>query len=146
MLMMLILMMTTMIDAFDLCRWFPDKERASAVGISMAGFHMGNVISLLATPLIMSSAGIAGPFALFSALGFLWLTIWGTRVSNDPKDNHLISRAELLLIQTGKKDVSVKTAAEIPSLGRLFSKLPTWAVVLANITNNWVRMSSIKWE
>jgi len=49
-------------------RWFPGNERASAVGISMAGFHLGNVIGLVLTPIMLSSIGISGPFILFSSL------------------------------------------------------------------------------
>ncbi|KAF5953665.1 hypothetical protein HYC85_006521 [Camellia sinensis] len=59
-----------------LSRWFPSHERATAVGISMGGFHLGNVVGLVLTPIAMSSIGIAGPFIFFSCLGLLWLSTW----------------------------------------------------------------------
>ncbi|KAL5991577.1 putative anion transporter 3, chloroplastic [Asimina triloba] len=120
-----------------LSRWFPSNERASAVGISMAGFHLGNVISLLATPIIMSRVGTSGPFALFSSLGFLWLSIWAVGITNDPQDCPFISQEELRLIQAGKANMPTSNG-ELPSIRKLFSKLPTWAIVVANVTNNWV--------
>lgn len=119
-------------------RWFPSHERASAVGISMAGFHLGNVMSLLATPLVISRLGIFGPFVLFSTLGFLWLSFWAIRIANDPQDCHLISQAELRLIQAGKQNFTSHNNGELPPLGKLLSKLPTWAIIFANVTNNWV--------
>ncbi|KAL6133111.1 hypothetical protein ACLB2K_065348 [Fragaria x ananassa] len=87
-----------------LSRWFPTHERASAVGISMAGFHLGNVTGLLLTPVMLSSMGINGPFILFSSLGLLWSTIWAYTVTNDPRESDFISKLELRLIQAGKSD------------------------------------------
>ncbi|KAK9290373.1 hypothetical protein L1049_008542 [Liquidambar formosana] len=125
-------------------RWFPSHERASAVGISMAGFHLGNLVGLLVTPVLMSSIGISGPFVLFSSLGLLWLTTWVSKVTNDPEDSQFVSRSELRLIQAGKKKSSAKTG-KAPSLKLLLSKLPTWAIILANVTNNWGYFVLLTW-
>lgn len=119
-------------------RWFPTNERATAVGISMGGFQLGNVVGLILTPPAISSIGIAGPFVLFTFLGFLWLIAWMYRVVNDPQESTSISKPELKLIQAGKSDPCVNKG-KLPPLSLLFSKLPTWAIILANITNNWVR-------
>lgn len=120
-----------------LYRWFPSHERATAVGLSMGGFHLGNVVGLVLTPLAMSSIGISGPFILFASLGFLWLTSWVHRVTNDPQDSSFVEKSELRLIQAGKSD-SPATKVKLPPLGLLLSKLPTWAIIFANVTNNWV--------
>ena len=85
----------------------------------------------------MSSIGISGPFILFSSLGLLWLTTWVYRVTNDPQDSSTIRKSELRLIQAGKSDSSA-TKGKLPPLGLLLSKLPAWAIILANVTNNWV--------
>ncbi|KAG9453878.1 hypothetical protein H6P81_006782 [Aristolochia fimbriata] len=128
-----------------LSRWFPGNERASAVGMSMAGFHMGNVTGLLVTPVIMSSVGIAGPFALFASLGLFWISIWAPRVANDPGESPGISETELLLIRRGKAGVpSPPRLGELP-LRRLLSKVPSWAVIFANVTNNWGYFVLLSW-
>ncbi|KAF5178516.1 Ascorbate transporter protein [Thalictrum thalictroides] len=127
-----------------LSRWFPNQERASAVGISMAGFHLGNVIGFLLTPIMMSTTGISGPFTLFACLGFFWLTVWALAIRNDPRDSHLISSAELRLIQAGKTDSPTKNG-KVPTLRQLLSKLPTWALILANVTNNWGYFVLLSW-
>lgn len=123
---------------FMCLRWFPTNERATAVGISMGGFQLGNVVGLILTPPAISSIGIAGPFVLFTFLGFLWLIAWMYRVVNDPQESTSISKPELKLIQAGKSDPCVNKG-KLPPLSLLFSKLPTWAIILANIANNWVR-------
>ncbi|CAK9133905.1 unnamed protein product [Ilex paraguariensis] len=127
-----------------LSRWFPSHERATAVGLSMGGFHLGNVVGLVITPLAMSSIGIAGPFILFSSLGLLWLTTWTSRVTNDPQESHSISKSELRLIQAGKSDSPVNKG-KLPPLRLLFSKMPTWAIIFANVTNNWGYFVLLSW-
>ncbi|CAH2058853.1 unnamed protein product [Thlaspi arvense] len=129
-----------------LSRWFPTDERASAVGISMAGFHMGNVVGLLLTPLMLSSLGISGPFILFASLGLLWVSTWSSGVTNNPQDSPHIPRSELRLIQAGKPvQTQANTAKPNPSLRLLLSKLPTWAIIFANVTNNWGYFVLLSW-
>lgn len=127
-------------------RWFPIHERASAVGISMAGFHLGNVVGLLLTPIVMSSIGLSGPFVLFSSLGLLWLSTWECNMTNDPRESSLVSKSELRLIQAGKTVPPTKHSSQPPPLRLLLSKLPTWAIIVANVTNNWVRSLIIKFR
>ncbi|CAN1142377.1 Probable anion transporter 3, chloroplastic [Linum perenne] len=130
-----------------LSRWFPSNERATAVGISMAGFHLGNVAGLLLTPIMLSTVGIAGPFVLFSSLGLIWVATWAGRVTNDPKDSRYMRRSELKLIQAGKIDSSGNNSNSnlLPSLGQLLSKMPSWAIILANVTNNWGYFVLLSW-
>lgn len=125
-------------------RWFPSHERASAIGICMAGFHLGNVVGLLLTPIMLSTIGISGPFILFSSLGLLWLTTWASKVTNDPRNSPFVSKSELRLIQAGKSD-SVAMKGKPPSLQHLLSKLPSWAVIIANLTNNWGYFVLLSW-
>ncbi|CAN0879810.1 Probable anion transporter 3, chloroplastic [Linum grandiflorum] len=129
-----------------LSRWFPSNERATAVGISMAGFHLGNVAGLLLTPIMLSTVGIAGPFVLFSSLGLIWVATWAGRVTNDPKDSRFVRRSELKLIQAGKIDSNNDSKSnQLPSLGQLLSKMPSWAIILANVTNNWGYFVLLSW-
>lgn len=128
-----------------LSRWFPSHERATAVGMSMAGFHLGNVAGLVLTPLAMSSIGISGPFIFFSALGLLWLTTWAYGVTNDPNENQFISKSELRLIQAGKSNNGSVKKGDLPPLRLLLSKMPTWAIILANVTNNWGYFVLLSW-
>lgn len=127
-----------------LARWFPTHERASAVGISMAGFHIGNVIGLLLTPIMISTIGISGPFQLFSLLGLLWLTSWSSNVTDDPQDSPLVSESELRLIQAGKTKTTTNNMT-MPPIKLLLSKMPTWAIIFANITNNWGYFVLLSW-
>lgn len=116
-----------------LSQWFPSCGRASGVGLSMAGFHLGNAISLIATPVLINKFGITGPFTLFSILGFVWTLIWTLTMANHPSRTHDIKTE-------GKSDDSSIGDASLkpPSVAHLLSKMPTWAIIVANVTNNWV--------
>ncbi|GER54409.1 phosphate transporter 4 [Striga asiatica] len=126
-------------------RWFPTNERATAVGISMGGFQLGNLVGLVLTPLMMSSIGISGPFILFTSLGLLWLITWTQRVANDPHESSFVSKSELRLIQAGKSNSYMAKKGKFPPLGHLLSKLPTWAIFFANFTNNWGYFVLLSW-
>ncbi|KAK4481007.1 hypothetical protein RD792_011875 [Penstemon davidsonii] len=128
-----------------LSRWFPTNERATAVGISMGGFQLGNVVGLVITPLVMSTIGISGPFILFTTLGLLWLLTWTNKVTNDPQESDSISKSELRLIQAGKSDNSHVVKGKLPPLRLLLSKMPTWAIIFANVTNNWGYFVLLSW-
>ncbi|XP_074294013.1 putative anion transporter 4, chloroplastic [Silene latifolia] len=52
-------------------RWFPQVERARAVGLATAGFQLGSVIVLVLSQILMSKAGVFGPFVIFGLSGFL---------------------------------------------------------------------------
>ncbi|KAK2414589.1 phosphate transporter 4-3 [Trifolium repens] len=127
-----------------LSRWFPNNERATAFGISMAGFHIGNVIGLLITPIMLSTIGIFAPFILFTSIGLLWVMTWSYQVTDDPSESNFISRSELRLIQSGKI-VSPKKSNKFPPLGLILSKLPSWAIIFANATNNWGYFVLLSW-
>jgi hypothetical protein len=105
----------------------------------MGGFHLGNVISFLATPIIMSYIGLSGTFVFFASLGYLWLSVWMLNVESDPLDSRTISKSELQLILAGRTGSKVQ-GSKFPSLRELFSRTEFLAVTLANVVNNWVRM------
>ncbi|KAL2902108.1 putative anion transporter 3 chloroplastic [Bienertia sinuspersici] len=128
-----------------LSRWFPVHERARAVGISMAGFQLGNVLGLCLSPILMSLIGISGPFVLFSSLGLLWLMSWIYGVTNDPRQSPFVTKAELRLIQAGKAAHHSNGKKQTLPLDTLLPKMPFWAVVFANFTNNWGYFVLLSW-
>ncbi|CAN6337440.1 unnamed protein product [Urochloa humidicola] len=125
-------------------KWFPTQERATAVGISMGGFHLGNVISFLSTPIIMSHIGLTGTFAFFASLGYLWLCVWMFNVESDPLDSHTISKSELQYIVAGRSGSKVQ-GSKNPSLRELFSRFEFLAVTVANVVNNWGYFVLLSW-
>ncbi|XP_068644316.1 probable anion transporter 3, chloroplastic isoform X1 [Aristolochia californica] len=133
-------------------RWFPQTERSRAVGIAMAGFQLGSAIGLTLSPIIMSQAGIFGPFVIFGLSGFLWVLVWLFAIYRAPQLHPQISKDELdyilhekekLLRPTPRKS-SGKTR-KLPPFRLLLSKLPTWALMSANAMHSWGYFVVLSW-
>lgn len=133
-------------------RWFPQTERSRAVGIAMAGFHLGSAAGLLLSPIIMSKTGVFGPFVIFGLFGFLWVLVWFSATSSRPDRHPQISKYELdYILSKSQKPVmpSIKNNSEgsraIPPFKILLSKLPTWALILANSMHSWGYFVILTW-
>ncbi|CAN8268268.1 unnamed protein product [Cochlearia groenlandica] len=127
-------------------RWFPSTERSRAVGIAMAGFQLGNVVGLMLSPILMSQGGIYGPFVIFGLSGFLWLLVWLSATSSAPDMHPQITKSELEYIkQTPDKAKERKATGVIPPFRRLLSKMPTWAVIVANSMHSWGFFVILSW-
>ncbi|XP_010426152.1 PREDICTED: probable anion transporter 4, chloroplastic isoform X1 [Camelina sativa] len=130
-------------------RWFPPTERSRAVGIAMAGFQLGNVVGLMLSPILMSQGGIYGPFVIFGLSGFLWLLVWLSATSSVPDRHPQITKSELEYIKQ-KQQTSTRVNKQyitggIPPFGRLLSKMPTWAVIIANSMHSWGFFVILSW-
>ncbi|XP_019707664.1 probable anion transporter 3, chloroplastic isoform X2 [Elaeis guineensis] len=131
-------------------RWFPQTERSGAVGIAMAGFQLGNAIGLLIAPIIMSQAGVFGPFVIFGLFGFLWVLVWLFATSSTPDRHPQISRYELKYIMKSQKlpmpDIKEPEKSRmIPPFRKLLSKMPTWALISANAMHSWGYFVILSW-
>lgn len=109
----------------------------------MGGFQLGSAIGLTLSPILMSQSGVFGPFVIFGLSGFLWVLVWLAATSSTPDRNNQISKYELDYISNkGKKSFlgenKPKPAKVIPPFRRLFSKLPTWSLIIANAMHSWV--------
>lgn len=132
-------------------RWFPQTERARAVGIAMAGFQLGNAVGLMLSPILMSHGGIFGPFVIFGLSGFLWFVVWLSAISSSPDRHSQISKFELEYI-TNKHQKSFavvnnnqKRTKMIPPFRRLLSKMPTWSLIVANAMHSWGFFVILSW-
>lgn len=113
----------------------------------MAGFQLGSAIGLTLSPILMSQAGIYGPFVIFGLFGFLWLLVWVSATSSSPDQSSQISKFELRYIQSRSSVPSLsksqlETRKGFPPFRRLLSKLPTWSLIVANAMHSWVMHSS----
>ncbi|OIW02564.1 hypothetical protein TanjilG_24015 [Lupinus angustifolius] len=127
-----------------IARWFPQTERARAVGISMAGFLLGCALALTLSPILMSQGGIFSPFVIFGLSGFLWVLVWLSATSSTPDRCPQISKFELeYILNKSQKSFPVEIAKPkkvkvVPPFRRLLSKPPTWSLIVANAMHSWV--------
>lgn len=80
--------------------WFPESERASAIGIYTSGQFLGLAALSPILFTIMEFAGWRGLFYFSGLLGIVWAVVWYF-FYRDPKDHKSINQQELDLIENG---------------------------------------------
>ena len=104
--------------------WFPQRERALAIGIFNAGANVGAIITPLLVPVLVIAFGWRMAFFLTGFLGVAWIAVWWT-VYRHPAEHKRVGKAELAWIQHDPAD----PAESIP-WARLLGRRETWAYAL----------------
>jgi MFS transporter, ACS family, hexuronate transporter len=104
--------------------WFPQKERAFAVGLFNAGTNIGAVLTPLIVPAITIAYGWRAAFYLTGVLGIVWVIAWW-RLYRRPEECARVTPAELAYIRQD-------TPAPGNKVGwlRLLSVRETWAYAI----------------
>src|SRR6202047_2784057 len=89
-------------------KWFPQKERALAVGVFNAGSNVGAIVTPLVVPAITLVWGWRAAFVVTGAATFIWLIAW-LAIYRSPGAHRKLSVAELAYIRSGE-DVSAAKA------------------------------------
>src|ERR1700693_1378954 len=79
--------------------WFPQKERALAVGIFNAGSNLGAIITPLVVPAITLAWGWRAAFIATGVVSFVWLIAW-LAIYRSPDVHKKLSAAELQFIRS----------------------------------------------
>ena len=82
--------------------WFPQKQRASAMGIAIGGAALGAVIAPPLTVYLISLFGWRGAFVATGIFGGIWVLVWLV-FFHKPQKSPFITRKELNLIEEDRK-------------------------------------------
>ena len=107
-------------------QWFPQKERALAIGVFNAGSNVGAILTPLIVPAIALSYGWRMTFVVTGVLGLLWVVAW-LALYREPDDHGRVGAAELAYIRQDAVDPMV--AVKGLWFG-LLGKRETWAFAL----------------
>ncbi len=105
--------------------WFPQKERALAVGVFNAGSNIGAIVTPLVVPAITLAWGWRAAFVATGAVSFVWLIAW-LAMYRSPGFHKKVTPGELAYIQSGEAPA---TATSISWL-KLLRLRETWAYAL----------------
>ncbi|MDQ3595021.1 MAG: MFS transporter, partial [Pseudomonadota bacterium] len=105
--------------------WFPAGERAVATGIFNAGTNVGAMMTPMLLPLILHVWGWQAAFLCMSALGGIWLVLWGLKYYN-PEDHPSVKQSELDYVQQ-----EVEPEQPRVPFSRILRMRGTWAFALA---------------
>lgn len=113
----------------SVAQWFPQKERAYAIGLFNAGSNVGAILTPLIVYVMISQMGFSWRMVFISTgiFGVLWLIAWLAIYRDDPKDHPKVGESELAHITQDPADPDVKT----PGLWlRLLATRETWAFAM----------------
>ncbi|XP_055943182.1 sialin-like [Argiope bruennichi] len=118
--------------------WLPKYERSIFTTIIYSGTQIGTVIAMPISGELCYSDRFGGwpsVFYVFGALGCFWFIFWALFIHEMPEKHPHISKAELILIQTGK-ETSRNEALPIPWKSILTS-VPVWILMITHFGQNW---------
>ncbi|MDF2637232.1 MAG: transporter [Novosphingobium lindaniclasticum] len=104
--------------------WFPQKERAFAIGLFNAGANVGAILTPLIVPLLVLWFDWRMAFFVTGIFGILWLGAWWTMYRH-PAEHGRVTRGELAWIQQDPADPVEKIG-----WARLLTVKETWAYAL----------------
>jgi MFS transporter, ACS family, hexuronate transporter len=105
--------------------WFPQKERALAVGVFNAGSNIGAIVTPLVVPAITLAWGWRAAFVVTGAASLVWLVAW-LAMYRSPRAHKKVTAGELAYIHSGETQA---TATSISWL-KLLRLRETWAYAL----------------
>ena len=113
----------------SVAQWFPQKERAYAIGLFNAGSNVGAILTPLIVWVMISHFGMSWRMVFISTgiFGLLWLVAWLAIYRDDPATHPKVGESELAHITQDPADPDVKT----PGLWlRLLATRETWAFAM----------------
>jgi ACS family hexuronate transporter-like MFS transporter len=113
-----------------IAEWFPQRERALATGIFVAGSNIGAIVTPLIVPFIVYRWGWRVAFVVTGAFSIVWLVVW-LRVYRRPQLHPRLGADELALIQGDSAAKEAADTASKISWRALFRVRETWAYAVA---------------
>jgi len=107
--------------------WFPQKERALAIGILDSGSNIGACVGPLLVPFILALYGWQAAFLVTGSLGFIWLALW-LIFYEIPSRQKRLSAKEFDYIHSDIVDKEESSTGKV-SWGKLLKLKQTWAFI-----------------
>ena len=104
--------------------WFPQRERALAIGIFNAGANVGAIITPLLVPALVLAFGWCSAFCITGVLGIAWLLTWWL-IYRHPNVHPRVTPTELAWIRQDPPDRTLKVPWIV-----LICRRETWAYAL----------------
>jgi ACS family hexuronate transporter-like MFS transporter len=108
--------------------WFPQKERALAVGVFNAGSNVGAIVTPLVVPAITLAWGWRAAFVVTGVVSFVWLIAW-LAIYRQPAAHKSLSASELAFIRSSDEPATQSAPAAVSWL-KLLRLKETWAYAL----------------
>lgn len=129
-------------------RWFPEKERASAIGIYTSGEFVGLAFLTPVLAVIQDFWGWRGLFIITGALGIIWGLIWYLSY-REPEHHSRLSQSEREHIRQGgglaKEGFSNKSRVKWRDLKVVFKYRKLWGIYIGQFAVNSTLWFFLTW-
>ncbi|MEO8582341.1 MAG: MFS transporter [Flavitalea sp.] len=112
--------------------WFPQKERALAIGILDSGSNIGACVGPIFVPLILAEYGWQAAFLVTGSLGFLWLLFWYI-FYEVPSRQKRLGKQELDYILSDDATDTDETVSNKVTWLKLIKLKQTWAFIVGKL-------------
>ena len=92
----------------SISNWLPSKERARALSIGLIAIPLSSVLGAPICSYLVADFGWRTMFFSISLIGIFWGFVWYFVFRDNPKDSAYVSKQELELINSSKKEKSSK--------------------------------------
>ena len=107
----------------------PANQRSKGLGVAFTGFHTGNIVGLLVSPLIIAGLGWRALFYVYALCGLPVLLLWGRAVPR------------------GAAPAATAAGGAAPGFNvlALLKHPPVLAIIAANFVNHWGYFIYLNW-
>ena len=119
--------------------WFPQRERAFAVGLMNAGANVGAILTPIVVPLITLAYGWRMAFVLTGLLSLIWLAAW-LAIYRRPDRHPRVGAAELALIESDPPDAPGQIRWRT-----LFARRQTWTYAVGKFLTDPIWWMFLFW-
>jgi ACS family hexuronate transporter-like MFS transporter len=111
--------------------WFPERERATAMGIAIGGSALGAVLAPPLTVYLVSALGWRIAFIITGSIGFAWVITW-LLLFKKPSKSKLITNRELDLINKDNTEAAGSEEENIVKLPikKILSTRQAWVLII----------------
>ncbi|MGG4038439.1 MFS transporter [Heyndrickxia ginsengihumi] len=130
--------------------WFPENERARAIGLYTSGQFVGLAFLTPVLTTIQSAFGWRGLFVVTGLVGIVWAIVWYL-FYRDPRDSRRVNKAELKVISDGdglvdwNKSGKQKSSTGLKELAFVLTKRKLWGIYIGQFCVNSTLWFFLTW-
>ncbi|GMH37108.1 hypothetical protein BSKO_04981 [Bryopsis sp. KO-2023] len=122
-------------------RSVPKEERSRAVSLVFGGFHVGTILGLLASPVLVENFGWQSVFYVFGVMGLVWVGFFENLVNDVRKTD-----PEFIGKMRGETCNAIGVQADEPLPWRaMLRNRPLQALMYTHFCNNWFHFTMLAW-
>ncbi|CAD5220082.1 unnamed protein product [Bursaphelenchus okinawaensis] len=127
-------------------RWFPLREKSTAIAITTTGNQVSVVVALLLTAYLCQWTWLGGwpsAFYVYAIMGIFLLISWLYYIDDTPENPKYCPPKELELIQADGHMSKQKGEKVVTPWRKVTTSLSVWAIALSSFSQNFMNVGTI---